>query len=644
MIQKVEDYYTVVRSSVPAPTKSASQAIPEVVDANHDGIGDMLVFGAYYPFNGTNPSPQAATLLLGKGDGTYVPAPDLLPAGFGTVHAREVVQGDFNEDGVADLFIADHGYDAPPFPGAQNHLLLGKASGGYVDATANLPQLSDFTHSAAAGDINGDGHLDLFVGNVGSGPDSYFLLGDGKGNFTRTNAGLPLDAGGLLSQGAQKFKFTASLLTDLNGDGRPELVLGNDGTTFIPEHRSLVFWNTGQGYGANNVSYLPQGYFGDARLVHDIAAMDIDGDGDNDLLLLSSETIPSDAYADGWALDVVRNDKASFVADTLGHFAAADSHEGLPNENSKIGASEFIRLMDVNGDGTRDVVITQFMNNQPSANTPVVWTNDGFGHFEVALRAGQLNTLMNDQWFVGVFNVPVMTAKGLSFTSTNVNAGTLYESTALASQMLPPAARITATSGNDRIMQNKADNVIDGGAGLDKVVYGKAASSYSISVANGTVTVRDTTGADGVDSLSNVERLLFADKEVAFDVDGTAGQCYRVYQAAFGRTPDPGGLGFWISAMDKGTSLANVAAGFAASPEFRDVYGANPTGTQIVQKFYQNVLHRDGAPVEVAYWADVLDRKLATVAEVLVGFSESHENQTALVGVMSAGFGYTPYP
>jgi hypothetical protein len=237
-----------------------------------------------------------------------------------------------------------------------------------------------------------------------------------------------------------------------------------------------------------------------------------------------------------------------------------------------------------------------------------------------------------------------MTAKGLSFSSEGFNGDTIYETTALASQMLPGSTRITATARNDTIVQNKADNVIDGGAGLDKVVYSKASSSYALTLgANGSITVRDTTGADGTDTLSNVERLHFADKDVAFDISGTAGQAYRVYQAAFGRTPDAGGLGFWISAMDKGSSLASVAGGFAVSAEFKSVYGDNPSGTAIVQKFYQNVLHRDGEAAGVTYWANVLDQKLATVAEVLVGFSESPENQAALVGVMSKGIAYTPF-
>lgn len=646
MIDKAESYYTVVRKTVTTTVRNAAQAVPELVDANHDGVADLLVFGAYYPFLGNTPAAQPAILLLGNGDGTYAPAPGLLPAGFGTVHPREVVQADFNEDGLPDLFIADHGYDASPFPGAQNRLLLSQAGGGYTDGSARLPQVADFSHSATAADINGDGHLDLFVGNMsggGSPTEAYVLFGDGKGGFTRADAGLPVGAGGLLNRGSGNFGMTASLLTDLNGDGRPDLVLGNEGQTFLKEHRSLVFWNTGAGFSADRVSTLPQGYFGDARLVHDIAAMDIDNDGDNDLLLLSSETIPSDAYADGWALDVLRNDKGVFVADTASHFAVQDSHEGNPNENSKVGASEFIRLMDVNGDGTRDIVITQFMNQLPGANTPIVWTNDGFGHFEVALRAGQLTALTGDSYFVDVFTLPVMTAKGLSFVKANVNGDTIYETTVQASQLLPAAARITATAGDDRIVANRADNQIDGGAGLDKVVYANQVASYAVSVSNGAITVRGPAASDGADTLVNVERVQFADKALAFDINGTGGQAYRVYQAAFGRTPDEGGLGFWMAQMDHGASLASVAEGFAASAEFKSVYGANPSNQAIIEKFYLNVLHRSGEPAGIAYWTGVLDNKLASLADVLVGFSESPENQTGLIGVMQNGFAYTPY-
>jgi hypothetical protein len=44
-----------------------------------------------------------------------------------------------------------------------------------------------------------------------------------------------------------------------------------------------------------------------------------------------------------------------------------------------------------------------------------------------------------------------------------------------------------------------------------------------------------------------------------------------------------------------------------------------------------------------AYWTDALDHHVVGVADVLVQFSESKENQDALVGVMKNGVAYLPF-
>jgi hypothetical protein len=98
--------------------------------------------------------------------------------------------------------------------------------------------------------------------------------------------------------------------------------------------------------------------------------------------------------------------------------------------------------------------------------------------------------------------------------------------------------------------------------------------------------------ADGFDKLSNVQRLQFADMTLALDISGNAGQAYRVYQAAFNRTPDSGGLKYWIEQMDKGMGLLEVAARFVDSDEFRSLYGTNPANASFLTKLYNNVLHR----------------------------------------------------
>ena len=51
---------------------------------------------------------------------------------------------------ATNVFIADTGDDHAPFPGYQNTLILSAPGGKLVGATANLPQVYDYTHSAAA--------------------------------------------------------------------------------------------------------------------------------------------------------------------------------------------------------------------------------------------------------------------------------------------------------------------------------------------------------------------------------------------------------------------------------------------------------------------------------------------------------------
>ena len=197
------------------------------------------------------------------------------------------------------------------------------------------------------------------------------------------------------------------------------------------------------------------------------------------------------------------------------------------------------------------------------------------------------------------------------------------------------AAALTIT--NLSISQN-----ISGGAGIDTLVYTSNSTAVVISnLGGGTVVTNTATGE--IDILINVERLKFADTAIALDTSGVGGQAYRVYKAAFNRTPDVGGLGFWISGMDGGESLNAVAQGFVNSAEFKTVYGSSPTNAQIVTRFYDNVLGRAAESGGYNYWLGVLNSGQGSVAGVLAAFSESPENQAAVIGVIGNGILYTPY-
>ena len=123
------------------------------------------------------------------------------------------------------------------------------------------------------------------------------------------------------------------------------------------------------------------------------------------------------------------------------------------------------------------------------------------------------------------------------------------------------------------------------------------------------------TDRDGRDAVVNIDRLQFADLNLALDTakGEIAGSAYRIYKAAFDRTPDAGGLGFWINAMDDGASLTSVAAGFINSPEFKQLYGANVTDRDFVTKVYNNVLDRNPDQSGYDFWLGAMGRGVSDI-------------------------------
>lgn len=140
----------------------------------------------------------------------------------------------------------------------------------------------------------------------------------------------------------------------------------------------------------------------------------------------------------------------------------------------------------------------------------------------------------------------------------------------------------------------------------------------------------------------DVERVQFADTSLALDVTGKAGQAYRLYEAAFDRKPDLGGLGYWIDKLDHGMSLQSMAQGFIDSSEFQAMYGKNPSHTTFVDQLYYNILDRAPDQGGLNYWVGQLQAATLNEAQVLASFSESNENVIALSGVIQNGIEYLP--
>ncbi len=207
------------------------------------------------------------------------------------------------------------------------------------------------------------------------------------------------------------------------------------------------------------------------------------------------------------------------------------------------------------------------------------------------------------------------------------------------------ADTLTGNAQANVLRGNRGDDAINGGAGVDIAQYTFSKAQYTITKTGSGFTVKDNGNSEGIDSLTGIERLKFADGLFALDVgsDGIAGQAYRIYQAAFNRTPDAGGLGYWIGVMDGGSSLSTISGGFINSTEFRAAYGSAPTNEQLVTRFYQNILHREPEKAGYDFWVGVLNGNHAPLADVLAAISESNENQVAVAAIIGNGFGYVPF-
>jgi len=202
-------------------------------------------------------------------------------------------------------------------------------------------------------------------------------------------------------------------------------------------------------------------------------------------------------------------------------------------------------------------------------------------------------------------------------------------------------------AGNDTLSGGTGEDYLLGGTGIDLAVFTGYSSQYQISFNSDFylgASVRDTVSSrDGIDYVTEVERLSFADINVALDLEGKAGQAYRIYEAVLGRAPDLEGLGYWINDMDNGVSLTTIAQGFIASPEFQGKYGANPSYETYLNLLYNNILGRAPDTVGMNYWVSNMQRGIDSPAAVLASFSEGYENTANVAPAIANGIYYTDW-
>ena len=329
-------------------------------DFNGDRLPDLVVTRSVFQGQATFP----ITILLNNGHGGFRDGTAEMVAGAvpQTQNAREIVIADFNGDGRPDIFIADTGDDQPPYPGYKNTLVLSTPDGKLRDASTNLPPESGFTHTAAAADVNGDGSVDLYVGNIGGGDGTppRILLNDGTGRFT---PGAPLPAA--QTQNETAGRYTSSLFVDVNGDGSPDLILGAEDHTRQP----AVLMNDGRGHFSLLPNAIPAKPFASTAIALDIASADLNGDGHPDLLIAFTKGEPF--YVGRWIQVLINNGDGTFRDETPKRLPQADNSSAWPI---------FLRILDLDGNGTPDIAVQ--LGGEYEA--PPFYLNKGDGTFRAA--------------------------------------------------------------------------------------------------------------------------------------------------------------------------------------------------------------------------------------------------------------------
>ena len=225
---------------------STAQTGNILMDFDSDGDLDLILNQFDWP---PPQDPQAVLAYRNDGAGNFTKATKEVFADtpLVTTSARDWSIEDFNGDGRADLFIADHGQDHDPFPGGQSLILVQNENGQLIDETqTRLPQMLAFTHSVATGDIDQDGDIDIYMGNIWNpsqvGP--RFYINNGDGFFSEDTTRIPGEMTKL------ERKFTASLLLDVDQDDDLDLVLGGHDGAGV---RDVILLNDGTG----KFSYAP---------------------------------------------------------------------------------------------------------------------------------------------------------------------------------------------------------------------------------------------------------------------------------------------------------------------------------------------------------------------------------------------------
>ena len=342
-------------------------------DFNGDGLKDYIINRNI----GLGEVADSPAFILQTGEHGFYDASSTIFSGSIPLvrYTPRIAVADFNKDNQADVYLPDFGEHPTNvdgnsvYPGAKDTLILSNGNGQLTNASNTLTSPTSLAHGVCVGDINNDGWTDVVVTDTDWRVPNVVkvLINDGTGHLElKSDQLLPAALNGI-----DKPRYTWPSLTDLNGDGYDDLVLGSLSTKTNP---SIVLFNNGSGSFKNSTVYsLPKGPMIDDSVVN-IQSTDLNGDNLKDLILSIAEGDGSNYYNKGYIQILINQGSGKFADETSSRYA----------QNTNINSVwwKFVNLVDMNNDGAKDMVLVASgpLTYSLDVSAKVV-LNDGRGNF-----------------------------------------------------------------------------------------------------------------------------------------------------------------------------------------------------------------------------------------------------------------------